>query len=201
MYKKVIKPILDYSGALMIALLTAPVWIITGILLLVQNRGDVFFIQERTGKHGRAFKMLKFKTMRNCTVKDAVSLSDSERLTAVGRWIRRLSIDELPQIVNILKGEMSFMGPRPLLPEYLPLYSMEQYRRHEVKPGITGWSQVHGRNDIDWARKFELDVWYVDNLSFNTDLRIFLLTLKDLLDFQNLGNKVKENVEKFNGSN
>lgn len=201
MYRKLFKPTLDFTGALGMILFSAPIWILTAIMLLIQNKGKIFFIQERVGKDGKVFNIVKFKTMADKFGEDKRLLPDNERISGIGKIIRNISIDELPQMINILKGEMSFVGPRPLLPEYLPFYDKNQMRRHEVKPGISGWAQCHGRNAISWSKKFELDCWYVDNISFLTDCKICFLTIKDLLDFKNMKNKVRENVVKFNGRN
>lgn len=158
-----------------------PVFIIVAIILAIANKGTPFFLQVRPGKNERLFRIIKFKTMSDARNSEGELLSDSERLTTVGRIIRKTSLDETPQLINVLKGDMSLIGPRPLLPEYLHLYDNYQRRRHEVRPGITGWAAVNGRNSIDWDKKFELDVWYVENLSFSLDMKILFKTIKKVL--------------------
>jgi lipopolysaccharide/colanic/teichoic acid biosynthesis glycosyltransferase len=171
------------------------------LLLLVANRGSVFFTQERPGLHARLFKVIKFKTMNDRRNAQGELLPDKDRLTTIGRLVRSTSIDELPQIINVLKGDMSFIGPRPLLVKYLPLYSEEQRRRHNVRPGISGWAQVNGRNAISWTKKFELDVWYVDHISFALDLKIFFLTIKKILIRDGISQKGNATMESFTGNN
>ena len=166
------------------------------------NKSDgVFFIQERPGKGGKLFKVIKFKTMTNERDADGNLLPDEQRLTKVGRFVRSTSLDELPQLINVLKGDMALIGPRPLLPQYLSLYSKEQARRHEVRPGITGWAQCHGRNAISWSKKFELDVWYVDHCSFLLDLKIILLTIKKVLVREGISSETSATMEPFTGNN
>jgi len=178
MYKDFFKRLLDFTAALIGLLLLSPILIIVSIGLFFANSGKPFFFQARPGKGGKIFRIVKFKTMND--KKDAAGnlLSDAERLTPIGAFVRKTSLDEIPQLINVLKGDMSLIGPRPLLVQYLPLYSAEQARRHDVRPGITGWAQVNGRNAISWKQKFAYDVWYVDHISFLLDVKIFFLTIK-----------------------
>lgn len=200
-YRDIFKRAVDIFGVFAGFALTSPVWIVVIPILAVQNRGKVFFTQERPGKNGKIFKMIKFRTMTDERGADGELLPDSLRITRAGRWVRAMSFDELPQIFNILKGEMSLIGPRPLLPEYLPLYSPRQMRRHEVRPGITGWAQSHGRNAISWQEKFELDVWYVDNISFITDWKVFWTTAHNVFARKGITPDNQLETEKFDGSN
>ncbi len=178
-YCLLLKRFFDLSISLVIILFIWPILIFISLWLHFANKGaGAFFLQERPGRHGKIFKVIKFKTMTDERDAEGNLLPDDKRLTKVGKFVRSTSIDELPQLINILKGDMSFIGPRPLLPQYLPLYNKEQARRHEVRPGITGWAQVNGRNAISWVRKFELDVWYVDHCSFFLDLKIFFFDYK-----------------------
>lgn len=165
------------------------------------NNGKPFFFQNRPGEHGRIFKIVKFKTMTDEKDSDGKLLPDSKRLTAVGKFVRKTSIDEIPQLWNVLKGEMSIIGPRPLLPEYLGIYNSRQSKRHLVKPGITGWAQVNGRNAISWNQKFEYDVWYVEHISFKLDLKILLKTIKKVLVSEGINTANMATTEPFNGSN
>ena len=179
MYRHCLKRVFDFLFASVALLILLPVLLLITVGLHVANKGaGAFFFQERPGRYGKLFKVIKFKTMTDERDEQGQLLPDAERLTKIGKIVRSLSIDELPQLVNVLKGDMALIGPRPLLPQYLPLYSKEQARRHEVRPGITGWAQVHGRNAISWTKKFELDVWYVDHCSFLLDVKIFFLTIK-----------------------
>ncbi|HJC95111.1 MAG TPA: sugar transferase, partial [Candidatus Phocaeicola gallinarum] len=179
-----------------------PVLLLITVGLHVANKGaGAFFFQERPGRYGKLFKVIKFKTMTDERDEQGQLLPDAERLTKIGKIVRSLSIDELPQLVNVLKGDMALIGPRPLLPQYLPLYSKEQARRHEVRPGITGWAQVHGRNAISWTKKFELDVWYVDHCSFLLDVKIFFLTIKKVLVREGISQEGQATMEYFNGKN
>lgn len=179
MYKFVLKRSLDFVIAFIALLMLSPVFIVLVILLAIANQGaGVFFLQERPGVNGSIFKVLKFKTMTDKRDSQGNLLPDNERITVVGKFVRLASLDELPQLVNVVKGDMSLVGPRPLLVKYLPLYNDFQKRRHEVRPGITGWAQVNGRNSISWDQKFALDVYYVENLSFGLDMKILLLTVK-----------------------
>lgn len=202
MYKLFIKRILDFSMVLCVLLLIWPLLLLITIWLHFANKGaGAFFFQERPGKGGKIFKVIKFKTMTD--ERDAYGnlLPDADRLTKVGRFVRSTSIDELPQLINVLKGDMALIGPRPLLPQYLPLYSAEQARRHEVRPGITGWAQVNGRNAISWTKKFELDVWYVDHCSFWLDLKIIFLTIKKIFIREGISQEGEATMEAFNGEN
>ena len=172
------------------------------MFLYFANRGSgVFFTQERPGRNAKTFKVIKFKTMTDERDKDGKLLPDEKRLTKVGRVVRSLSIDELPQLLNVLKGDMAFVGPRPLLPKYLPLYSDEQFRRHEVRPGITGWAQINGRNNISWTKKFEYDVWYVDHVSFWLDLKILFLTVKKVFMGEGISKEGEATTVPFDGTN
>lgn len=201
MYRAFIKPVLDFLLALMILVLVLPVFIITAILLFIQNNGKVFFYQERPGKDKKAFTIVKFKTMSDKKAADGSLLPDKQRITQIGSWVRKLSIDELPQLINVIKGDMSLIGPRPLLFKYVPLYSKEQDRRHEVKPGITGWAQVNGRNAISWTRKFALDVYYVDHLSFVLDMKILWLTVIKILKREGVNQSEDRPMLPFDGTN
>ncbi|WP_396178959.1 sugar transferase [Flavobacterium sp.] len=200
MYLKVVKPVLDISMALIGLLLLFPVLFLVAIALSFANQGNPFFFQLRPGLHGKVFKIIKFKTMND--KKDAMGnlLSDGQRLTKIGKLVRKTSLDEIPQLLNVIKGDMSIVGPRPLLPEYLSLYSSRQSRRHEVKPGITGWAQVNGRNAISWQQKFEFDVWYVDNISFLLDLKIVLLTVKKVFMSEGINGIGQITTEAFKGN-
>lgn len=199
-YGNGIKRLLDVSAALaVLAALLVP-FLALMALLAAANRGTPFFRQTRPGRHGKLFRIVKFKTMTDERDARGELLPDERRLTRVGRLVRSLSLDELPQLFNVLAGQMSFIGPRPLLPEYLPLYSAEQARRHDVRPGITGWAQVNGRNSISWERKFELDVWYVDHLSFVLDARIIFLTLAKVVRREGISAEGSATMEKFKGS-
>lgn len=187
MYKKYFKRIIDFSLSLIALLLIWPILLCVTILLHFANKGaGAFFYQERPGKDGKIFKIIKFKSMTDERDEDGNLLPAAQRLTKIGAFIRKTSIDELPQLINVLKGDMSFIGPRPLLPKYIPLYSQEQWRRHEVRPGITGWSQVNGRNNITWTEKFRLDVWYVDNCSLWLDIKIILKTIKNVISSKDI---------------
>ena len=183
MYKKYFKRPLDFLGALFLLIILSPLLLVVTVWLHFANKGaGAFFLQERPGKNARIFKVIKFKTMTDERGPDGNLLPDAQRLTRIGRFVRSTSIDELPQLINVLKGEMSFIGPRPLLIQYLPLYSKEQSKRHKVRPGITGWAQINGRNAISWQQKFEYDVWYVDHISFKLDVKILFLTIKKVFD-------------------
>ncbi len=201
MYKNLIKPLCDFLGALLLLVLLSPVIAGAALLLAIANRGSIFFTQERPGKDERIFKVIKFKTMNDRKDAEGKLLPDAERLTRVGRFVRSTSIDELPQLINVLKGDMSFIGPRPLLVKYLPLYSAEQRRRHSVKPGISGWAQVNGRNAISWQKKFALDVWYVDHISLLTDLKVFWLTIYNILRRKDISQQGQATMEFFTGNN
>jgi undecaprenyl phosphate N,N'-diacetylbacillosamine 1-phosphate transferase len=177
MYNNFFKPLFDFTASLIALILLSPMLLLLIVVLAFVNKGQPFFFQQRPGKNGVVFKLIKFKTMRDAFDNKGVCLSDKKRITPFGGFVRKSSLDELPQLINVVKGDMSLIGPRPLLVKYVPLYSKTQIRRHEVKPGITGWAQVNGRNAIDWNRKFELDVWYVDDLSFALDMKILFLTV------------------------
>lgn len=186
----------------MALLIIWPILLCITVWLHFANKGaGAFFTQDRPGKNGKIFKVIKFKTMTDERDADGNLLPDSERLTKVGKFVRSTSIDELPQLINVLKGDMSLIGPRPLLPQYLPLYSPEQARRHEVRPGITGWAQCHGRNAITWTEKFKLDVWYVDNISFMTDLKVIFITIKKVLFREDINSATSVTMEYFDGTN
>ena len=202
MYKHFLKRLLDFLLVSILLILICPILLLITLWLHFANRGaGAFFFQERPGKDGKIFKVIKFKTMTDERDAEGNLLPDAERLTKVGRFVRSTSIDELPQLVNVLKGDMALIGPRPLLPQYLPLYSKEQARRHEVRPGITGWAQVNGRNAISWTKKFELDVWYVDHCSFLLDAKIFFLTIKKVFVREGISQEGQATMEVFNGNN
>lgn len=202
LYKSFFKRAFDVlasGGALLI--LSVALAVITVWLHFVNKGAGAFFFQERPGKDGKIFKVVKFKTMTDGRDSSGELLPDEKRLTKVGRFVRSTSIDELPQLWNVFKGDMSLIGPRPLLVQYLPLYSKEQARRHEVRPGITGWAQCHGRNAISWKKKFELDVWYVDHISFMTDCKVILTTIKKVLGREDINSATAATMEPFNGNN
>ncbi len=202
MYKHFFKRVIDFCFALVALLCLSPVLLVVTIWLHIANKGaGAFFTQERPGKNGKIFKVIKFKTMTDERDTAGNLLPDAQRLTKVGRFVRSTSIDELPQLINVLKGDMSFIGPRPLLPKYLALYTSEQMRRHEVRPGITGWAQVNGRNDIPWSKKFELDIYYVDHLTFAMDVKIFFLTIMKVLKREGISAEGQATTEAFNGHN
>lgn len=202
MYKNHIKRWIDFTIALTALLLTGWFLVLVAILLYFANKGaGIFFTQERPGKDAKPFHVIKFKTMTDERDKDGQLLPDSERLTKIGRIVRSLSIDELPQIINVLRGDMALIGPRPLLMKYLPLYSEEQMRRHEVRPGITGWAQVNGRNAITHTQKFKYDVWYVDHLSFGLDFKIFFLTIKKVFVREGISAAGEATMPVFDGTN
>lgn len=202
MYKDYLKRFLDFTFVLFVLVLIWPILLAIAIWLYFSNqRTGAFFLQDRPGKHGRIFKVIKFKTMTDDRDSDGNLLPDEERLTQIGKLVRASSIDELPQLINVLKGDMSLIGPRPLLPQYLPLYSKEQAHRHEVRPGITGWAQVNGRNAISWKKKFELDVWYVDHCSFLLDLKIIYLTLVKVFCRSDINKEGCATTVPFNGHN
>lgn len=202
MYKNCFKRMIDCCLAMVAIVVLSPVMAAVAVLLVVANKGaGVVFTQIRPGKNGRLFKVMKFKTMTDERDENGNLLPDAQRLTKTGKFIRSTSLDELPQLFNVLKGDMALIGPRPLLPQYLPLYSKEQARRHDVRPGITGWAQVHGRNAISWKKKFELDVWYVDHCSFWLDLKIILLTVKKVVVREGITKEGQATTEFFNGNN
>lgn len=202
MYKHFFKRVIDFTIVLMALLVIWPILLVITIWLHFANKGaGAFFFQERPGKDGKIFKVIKFKTMTDERDAEGKLLPDSERLTKVGKIVRSTSIDELPQLINVLKGDMALIGPRPLRVHYLPLYSKEQARRHEVRPGITGWAQVNGRNNISWTKKFELDVWYVDHCSLWTDIKVILLTIKKVLFREDINNDAAATMYPFDGTN
>jgi len=202
LYRDCFKRTLDFCLTLFALVILSPLLLLIVIWLHFANKGaGVFFTQERPGKGGKIFKVIKFKTMTDERDADGNLLPDEQRLTKVGRFVRSTSIDELPQLINVLKGDMALIGPRPLLVQYLPLYNKEQARRHEVRPGITGWAQCHGRNAISWSKKFELDVWYVDHCSFLLDLKIILLTIKKVLVREGISSETSATMEPFTGNN
>lgn len=201
-YRDIFKRVIDIAAAGGVLLvLSLPLAAVAAWLHFANRGAGAFFTQERPGKNGKIFKVVKFKTMTDQRDADGNLLPDGERLTKVGRFVRSTSIDELPQLWNVLRGDMSLIGPRPLLVQYLPLYSPEQARRHEVRPGITGWAQCHGRNAISWQKKFELDVWYVDHISFATDCRVIFTTLKKVLGRADINSSTAATMEAFNGHN
>jgi undecaprenyl phosphate N,N'-diacetylbacillosamine 1-phosphate transferase len=200
-YVTVIKPVLDFLVALVVFLVLSPLFIVVTLLLAIANGGKPFFLQRRPGKNGKLFKVIKYKTMNDRRDKDGNLLPDADRLTPIGSWVRRSSVDEVPQLLNVLKGDMSIIGPRPLLEEYLPLYSNEQKKRHDVRPGITGWAQVNGRNAISWQQKFAYDVWYVNNISFALDLKILLMTFRNVARSEGISSETSATMEKFRGNN
>lgn len=200
MYRFFFKRLIDFLVALILLIMTLPFTLTATLLLAFANQGKVWFIQKRPGKNAKSFSIFKFKTMNDRTDKDGELLPDSVRLTSIGKFIRKTSIDELPQLINVLKGDISLIGPRPLLMEYLPLYNEKQRRRHEVRPGISGWAQVNGRNTISWEEKFDYDVYYVDNISFGLDLKIFFLTIYNILKSDGISAANSATMEKFRGS-
>lgn len=200
MYRSFLKRIIDILVSSLILLIFSPLLIILSLFLALANRGTPFFFQRRPGKDGRIFVIVKFKTMNDKKGSDGRLLPDAERLTFVGKLIRKTSLDELPQLFNVFIGDMSLIGPRPLLPEYVPLYSAEQNRRHEVKPGITGWAQVNGRNAISWDQKFKLDVWYVDRVSFKLDLKIIWLTVLKVVKSEGINAQNEATMTRFEGN-
>lgn len=202
MYKYFFKRLFDFCIALAALLCIGWFLILVAIWLHFANKGaGAFFLQERPGKNGKIFKVIKFKTMTDERDVNGELLPDADRLTKVGAFVRSTSIDELPQLINVLKGDMALIGPRPLLVQYLPLYSKEQMRRHEVRPGISGWAQCHGRNQISWTERFKLDVWYVDNLSLLTDLKVIFITIKKVLFREDINSDNDATMEDFDGTN
>ena len=202
MYKNCFKRVLDFTIALIALLCIGWFLVIVAIWLHFANKGaGAFFFQERPGYKGKIFKVIKFKTMTDERDANGELLPDEDRLTKVGTFVRSTSIDELPQLINVLKGDMALIGPRPLLVQYLPLYSKEQMRRHDVRPGISGWAQCHGRNQITWTEKFKLDVWYVDNISFMTDLKVIFITIKKVLFREDINSDNNATMEDFDGTN
>lgn len=202
MYRHFFKRFFDFWISLIVLLIISPILLIVTIWLYFANKGaGAFFLQERPGKDAKTFRVIKFKTMTDERGADGELLPDAVRLTKVGKFVRSTSIDELPQLINVLKGDMALIGPRPLLVKYLPLYSEEQMRRHEVRPGISGWAQCHGRNAISWTEKFKLDVWYVDHVSLMTDLKVIFITIKKVLVRDGISEEGQATMEPFTGNN
>ena len=201
MYKNFIKPAIDFVLALVGFLFLSPVFVLVTIGLFFANDGKPFFFQLRPGKNGKIFKIIKFKTMTDKKDENGNLLPDADRLTKIGSFVRKTSLDEIPQLLNVIKGDMSLVGPRPLLPKYLELYNDFQRRRNEVKPGITGWAQVNGRNSISWEKKFEYDVWYVDNVSFLLDVKILILTVLKVLKSEGINEQGQATSNEFKGNN
>jgi len=201
MYKHFFKGLIDFLVALCAFILLSPIFIVVTLLLAIANQGKPFFFQDRPGKNERIFKVIKFKTMNDRKDAQGKLLPDSVRLTPVGKIIRKTSLDEIPQLINVIKGDMSLVGPRPLRVHYLPLYNETQKRRHLVRPGITGWAQINGRNTISWTKKFEYDVWYVDNLSFMLDLKIIYKTFIKVFQAKDINASQDVTMEPFNGKN
>ena len=202
MYASFFKRFFDFLISLVALIVLSPILLVVTVLLAILNKGvGPFFVQKRPGRGGKIFKLIKFKTMTDERDAEGNLLPDEVRLTKVGKFVRSTSIDELPQLINVLKGDMALIGPRPLLVQYLPLYSPEQMRRHEVRPGITGWAQCHGRNTLSWTEKFKLDVWYVDHLSLKTDLQVIWLTVVSVLKREGISSDTSATMEAFNGNN
>ncbi|WP_121667568.1 sugar transferase [Mesonia aquimarina] len=201
MYKNFLKPLIDFIAALLGLLILSPIFIFVWVGLLIANNGKPFFFQRRPGKNERIFSIIKFKTMNDKKDAKGNLLPDAERLTNIGKFVRKTSLDEIPQLINVLKGDMSLIGPRPLLPQYLPLYNKEQKKRHQVRPGITGWAQVNGRNAISWTKKFEYDVWYVEHLSFLLDVKILFKTIKKVFISEGINTAGQATTTAFNGDN
>jgi len=199
-YQSIVKPFLDRLVAVVILLVCSPVLLLMMLILSMVNKGKVWFIQPRPGREEKIFNVIKFKTMRDSLGPDGQLLPDEQRLTAIGKFIRTTSLDEVPQLINVVIGDMSIVGPRPLLVEYLPLYSDRQKRRHFVKPGITGWAQVNGRNAISWEQKFEYDQWYVQHISFSLDLKILFLTVIKIFKAEGISSDTSVTMEKFRGN-
>jgi lipopolysaccharide/colanic/teichoic acid biosynthesis glycosyltransferase len=200
MYQNFVKPVIDFTISLTGIVAFSPLLLLLALILSFLNKGKPFFFQERPGKDGKIFKIIKFKTMTDTRNSEGKLLPDAERLTTFGRYLRRMSIDELPQLINVLKGEMSLIGPRPLLPEYLPLYNEYQARRHEVRPGIIGWAQINGRNSLSWDERFKMDVWYVDNISLKLDLQIFAYAVMKVLKQEGINSPDCDTMERFLGN-
>ncbi len=200
LYRNIFKPLADFLSAFVLLVILSPIIVCSGLLLLLANKGNVFFFQQRPGLDARLFTIIKFKTMRDAFDEKGEPLPDEVRLTKVGGFVRSASLDELLQLVNVLKGDMSLVGPRPLLMHYIPRYSLEQYRRHEVKPGITGWAQVNGRNAISWEEKFRLDVEYVDKQSFGMDCKILLMTFLKVVQSKDINSEGHVTMEEFKGT-
>jgi undecaprenyl phosphate N,N'-diacetylbacillosamine 1-phosphate transferase len=200
LYTRFLKPFFDKLSALLVLVLVSPILFIVLVILAISNKGHIWFTQTRPGKNGKLFDVIKFKTMTDEQDSNGVLLSDEKRLTGIGKFIRRTSLDELPQLVNVIIGNMSIVGPRPLLVEYLALYNAQQQRRHEVKPGITGWAQVNGRNTVAWKERFELDVWYVEHISFWVDVKILLQTVNKVFRAEGINSANAATMERFRGN-
>ena len=200
MYRNLFKRILDFVCSLIGFIILLPIFLFLTIFLTIANNGKPFFFQQRPGKNNKIFDVVKFRTMNDQKDAQGNLLSDKDRLTSLGRFIRKTSLDEIPQLINVIKGDMSLVGPRPLLLEYLRLYNEKQIRRHEVRPGITGWAQINGRNAISWKDKFELDVWYVDNISISLDIRILLQTILKVFKSEGISSDTSLTMEKFEGN-
>ncbi|WP_291569608.1 sugar transferase [Clostridium sp. UBA4548] len=196
-----IKRLFDFCFSLIMLVILSPVFLVVSILVYFNLGSPILFTQDRVGKDDRIFKMMKFRTMKNSTDKNGNLLSDAERLTRFGKFLRSSSIDELPELINIFKGNMSLVGPRPLLVDYLPFYNERQKKRHDVLPGLTGWAQVNGRNNLSWSQKFELDVWYVENWSLLLDIKIFFLTIYKVFKREGINQAEGVTMERFNGNN
>jgi len=199
-YKRILKPVKDFLLALLGLILLSPLFLIVTLLLIIANNGNPFFIQPRPGRNTKVFRIIKFKTMNDKRDAQGNLLADAERLTSVGKWVRKTSLDEIPQLINVLKGDMSLVGPRPLLTNYVHLYNEFQNRRHEVKPGITGWAQVNGRNAISWDERFKMDVWYVDHISLTLDSKILFKTLLKVLKREGINAADTATIEPFDGN-
>lgn len=200
LYRKLLKPLIDFLLALSAFIILLPVFFTVTLILWISNRGTPFFTQLRPGLNGRIFRLIKFKTMNDKKAADGTLLPDEQRMTKIGGLIRKTSLDEIPQLLNVIKGDMSLVGPRPLLVEYLRLYNQEQRRRHEVKPGITGWAQVNGRNAISWEKKFEYDVWYADRLSLLLDIKIMWMTVAKVFKSEGISQTGHVTAERFTGT-
>ena len=200
MYRLVFKRLLDIVVSLLVLIIASPVLLVVALMLFLFQKTNPFFVQRRPGKNEHIFKLVKFKTMNEKKDGHGNLLPDKDRLTGIGKFVRKTSLDELPQLINVLKGDMSLIGPRPLLVKYLPLYNQSQRRRHEVRPGITGWAQVNGRNELSWDDKFNHDVWYVENLSFLLDLKILWKTVLKVLKTEGISSKTDATMEEFKGS-
>ena len=201
MYKNFFKRLIDFTLSLIGLIVLSPLFIIVTIALAIANGGKPFFLQPRPGRNEKVFKVIKFKSMNDKKDANGNLLPDALRMTKAGSFVRKTSLDEIPQLINVLKGDMSLIGPRPLLVQYLPLYSAEQKRRHKVRPGITGWAQVNGRNVISWEQKFEYDVWYVDNISLRLDIKILFMTIKKVLVREGISSDTSVTMEAFKGNN
>lgn len=201
MYKNFFKPLIDFLISFIGIIILSPLLIIVSILLALANKGNPFFFQKRPGKDEKIFNIVKFRTMTNERYPNGDLLPDADRLTGIGKFVRKTSLDEIPQLINVLIGHMSLIGPRPLLPQYLPIYNERQKKRHDVRPGITGWAQVNGRNAISWKQKLEYDAWYVENLSAGLDLRILIKTIKKVILSEDINTANMATTEPFNGTN